>query len=433
MSESKRHFREALAVSDPELGTLLDREKVRQRDTIDLIASENAVSRAVHEAEGSLLTNKTVEGYPGRRYHGGAAVADAVERLAIERAVALFGCAHANVQPHSGSQANQTAYLALLEPGDRILSMDLAAGGHLSHGAKVNQTGKLYDVARYGVGHDSERIEMDEVARIARDHRPKLILAGGSAYPRAIDFEAFRGIADEVGAVLMVDIAHIAGLIAGGAHPSPFPYADVVTTSTYKTLRGPRGGLVLTDDPGLAKRIDSALFPGLQGTPSLQAIAAKAACFGEALRPAFRDYARAVVDHAGILGQVLRGRGYRLVSDGTDTSMILLDLRPQGMTGRTASDRLEAAGLICNMNAVPLDPERPTVTSGLRLSSNTGTTRGFDGAVFERVGGLVADVLDELAADPDGAPGAAFSAAREAVAEICAAHPFYETARYETA
>ena len=421
------YFAAPLAASDPELDRIIGREFARQRDQIELIASENMVSRAVLEAQGSLMTNKTVEGYPGARYHGGADQADAIERLTIRRACELFGCRFANVQPHSGSQANQVVFFALLKPGDRILSLSLAAGGHLSHGARPNQTGKWYDVRHYGVDRASGLIPMAEVAALARDHRPKLIIAGGSAYPRVIDFAGFRKIADDVGAHLLVDMAHIAGLVAGGAHPSPLPHAHVVTTTTYKSLRGARGGLILTDDKALAKRLDGALFPGVQGSPLLHAMAGKAASLGEALRPEFKAYAKAALQNARALAGALMEQGQEVVSGGTDTSLLLLDLRPKGLTGSLACDRLEAAGLTCNKNAVPFDPLPPKVTSGLRLSSNAGTTRGLGPEAFALIGRLIAQVLDELATDPDGPAGPAVEAARAEVAQLCRSMPFYPT------
>ncbi len=420
----RAHFRTSLAESDPELARLVRGELARQHEQIELIASENLVSRAVLEAQGSVLTNKTVEGYPGRRYYGGAEWADAVERLGQERARALFGAAHANLQPHSGSQANQAVYLALLRPGDRIVSMSLSAGGHLSHGARVNQSGKWFDVAQYGVRRQDGRIDMDEVATLAERHRPKLLIAGGSAYPRIIDFAAFRAIADAVGATLLVDMAHFAGLVAGLVHPSPVPHAHVTTTTTYKSLRGARGGLVLTDDEALARRIDSALFPGVQGSVMLHALAGKAACLGEALRPAFRDYAREVLENARALARTLAGRGYDVVSGGTDTALMLVDLRSKGLTGDVASDRLESAGLTCNKNAVPFDTEPPSVTSGLRLSSAAGTARGFGREAFEAIGESIAEVLDELAARPGGT--AVRDAVRERMRSLALEHPVYE-------
>ncbi len=419
------YFTDSLATSDPDLAGMIGRELARQRSQVELIASENLVSRAVLEAQGSVMTNKTVEGYPGKRYHGGAEQADEIERLAIERATRLFGCRYANLQPHSGSQANQVVYQALLKPGERILSLDLSAGGHLSHGAKPNQAGRLFDIAHYGVTRQTGCIDMAEVAALAAQHRPQLIIAGGSAYPREIDFAAFREVADQVDAKLLVDMAHIAGLIAGGAHPSPIPHAHVITTTTTKSLRGARGGLVLTDDPALAKKIDSGLFPGIQGSAQLHGVAGKAACLGEALRPEFKTYAAAIKTNAAALAESLAGRGFSLVSGGTDTSLMLLDLRPQGLTGNLACDRLELAGLTANKNAVPADPEKPTVTSGLRLSSNAGTTRGFGADEYRMVGTWIAEVLDELAADPAGGPGPAVAAARDAVTALCAEFPIY--------
>ena len=419
------YFTRPLSETDPGLAAMIGRELARQRDQIELIASENLVSRAVLDAQGSVLTNKTVEGYPGARFHGGADFADQIERLAIERATRLFGCRFANVQPHSGSQANQVVYLALIRPGDRLLGMGLAAGGHLSHGAAPNQTGKWFDVRHYGVDRESGRIDMDEVARLAREHRPHVVIAGGSAYSRIIDFARFREIADAAGAHLLVDMAHIAGLVAGGAHPSPLAHAHIVTTTTYKSLRGARGGLILTDDEALARKIDSAIFPGVQGSPILHAMAGKAACLGEALRPEFAAYAHATLNNARALADTLTGRGDTIVSGGTDTSLMLLDLRPRKLTGKLACARLEAAGLTCNKNTVPFDPEKPTVTSGLRLSSNTGTTRGFGEAEFRLIGGLIADVLDELAADPQADAGPAVAAARGDVAALCRRFPIY--------
>ncbi len=418
------YFTSDVEDSDPEIAAALRGELDRQRDQIELIASENFVSRAVLAVQGSILTNKTVEGYPGRRYYGGAAHADAVERLAIDRAKRLFGCGFANVQAHSGSQANQIVYLALLRPGDAILSMDLAAGGHLSHGARPNLTGKWFEVAQYGVGREDERIDFDAVEDLARRHRPKLIIAGGSAYPRSIDFRRFRAIADMVGARLLVDMAHIAGLVAAGLHPHPFPHAHVVTTTTYKSLRGARGGLVLSDDEDLARRIDAAAFPGLQGSVMLHAVAAKAVCLGEALRPEFAAYNRAVLANAAALAESLAEQGFRLVAGGTDTGLLLVDLRPKGLTGRGASESLERAGLTCNKNAIPFDPEPPTVTSGLRLSSNAGTTRGFGPAEFARVGRWIGRVLDGLAGAADGRSPAE-GEVRAEVAALCRRFPIY--------
>lgn len=417
------YFSMPLAESDPQLSQLIRAELRRQKNQLELIASENIVSIAVLEAQGSILTNKTVEGYPGRRYHGGAQIVDEVEKLAIERSTRLFGCRFANVQPHSGSQANQAVFLALLKPGDGILSMSLATGGHLSHGAAPNLSGKWFDVKQYGVRRDDGLIDEDEVARLAQTHRPKIIIAGGSAYPRHINFKRFREIADLVNAYFLVDMAHFAGLVAGAVHPSPFPYAHVVTTTTYKTLRGARGGIILTNDDELAKRLDSAVFPGLQGSPMLHAMAGKAACLGEALRPEFKTYAAGVVSNAKCLAKTLSERGYQLVSGGTDTALMLVDLRNKGLTGDVASRRLDEVGLTCNKNAIPFDPEKPTVTSGLRLSSSAGTTRGFGRNEFDRVGNLIADVLDELAAHCERRSVA--EAAKRQLEDLCREFPVY--------
>lgn len=422
MSNRRSFFAASLAESDAELAAIIEGEHERQASQIELIASENLVSRAVLDAQGSIFTNKTVEGYPGRRYYGGAEWADALERLAVERACRLFGCRHANVQPHSGSQANQTVYQALLTPGDRILGMALAMGGHLSHGAPPNQSGRLFDVAHYGVRRQDGRIDMDGVAERAHSHRPKLIIAGASAYPRIIDFAAFRRVADDVGAWLMVDMAHIAGLVAGGVHPSPIPHAHVTTTTTYKSLRGARGGMILTDDDDLHRRFASALFPGIQGSAMLHAMAGKAACLREALAPEFADYAAASVANARALAETLAKRDLDVVSGGTDTSLLLVDLRSRAITGKRASDRLEQAGLTCNKNAVPYDTEKPAVTSGLRLASTVGTTRGFGIGEFIRIGEWIADVIDELAA---GDSTDVCRAVRRETAELCAQFPIY--------
>ncbi|WP_448585539.1 serine hydroxymethyltransferase [Thermaurantiacus sp.] len=390
-------FHDPLAVADPAVAAAVAGELRRQQQQIELIASENIVSRAVLEALGSVFTNKYAEGYPGRRYYQGCAYADEVETLAIERAKALFGCAHANVQPHSGAQANGAVMLALLKPGDTLLGLSLAAGGHLTHGAKAAQSGKWFRAVQYGVRPDTHLIDYDAVRDLARAERPKLIIAGGSAYPRVIDFASMRAIADEVGAFLLVDMAHFAGLVAAGVHPSPFPHAHVVTTTTHKTLRGPRGGMILANDPDLAKRLDSAVFPGLQGGPLVHVIAAKAVAFGEALRPAFRDYARAVVANAKALAATLEARGCALVSGGTDTHLALVDLRPKGLTGADADEALERCGITCNKNGVPFDPLPPVKTSGIRVGSPAGTTRGFGLAEFRAIGEMIADVLDGLA------------------------------------
>ena len=425
MGSRRAFFHASLSDTDAELAAIIDGELHRQADQIELIASENLVSRAVLEAQGSVFTNKTVEGYPGRRYFGGTEWADALEQLATDRACRLFACRHANVQPHSGSQANQTVYQALLAPGDRILSMGLAMGGHLSHGAPPNQSGRLFHVAHYGVRRPDGRIDMNEVAELAQSHRPRLIIAGASAYPRIIDFAAFRRIADAVDAWLLVDMAHIAGLVAGGAHPSPIPHAHVTTTTTYKSLRGARGGLILTDDDDLHRRFASALFPGIQGSAMLHAMAGKAACLGEALTAEFADYAAASVVNAQTLAGEIQSRDFVVVSGGTDTSLLLVDLASRGITGKRASDRLEQAGLTCNKNAVPFDNEKPTVTSGLRISSAVGTTRGFDQAAFADIGRWIAQVLDELVA---GDAVEVCRATRQKVSSLCAEFPIYSRA-----
>lgn len=386
-------FSTPLAEADPDLSAAIGGELIRQRDGIELIASENIVSCAVLEAQGSVLTNKYAEGYPGRRYYGGCEWVDRAERLAIERAKRLFGAAYVNVQPHSGAQANQAAFLALCKPGDTVLGMALAAGGHLTHGAAPNLSGKWFEAVQYGVRRQDSLIDYDEVARLADEHRPQLIIAGGSAYPRVIDFRRFREIADSCGATFMVDMAHFAGLVAAGVHPSPLPWADIVTTTTHKTLRGPRGGMILSQDEGLGRRIDSAVFPGLQGGPLMHVIAAKAVAFGEALRPEFRDYAEAVATNARALAESLHEGGLEIVSGGTDTHLLLVDLRPLGLTGDVAEAALDRARITCNKNAVPFDPEKPAVTSGLRLGTPAATTRGFDKAAFREVGRLIVEVL----------------------------------------
>ena len=418
------HFLAALSESDPQVAQAVQGELARQQQQIELIASENLVSRAVLEAQGSIFTNKTVEGYVGRRYHGGAEYADAIEALAIERAKQLFGCSYANVQPHSGSQANQVVFLAFLKPGDKILSMALAAGGHLSHGAAPNLSGKWFAVTQYGVAEESGLIDYDAVDALASEHRPKLIIAGGSAYPRIIDFARFRQIADRTGALLLVDMAHFAGLVAAKVHPSPLPYADIVTTTTYKSLRGARGGLILADDTAIGKKIDAALFPGLQGSAMLHAIAGKAVCLGEALRPEFHEYAKQLVNNAKQMAATLLARGYKLVSSGTDTALMLLDLRPQGLTGKAAVASLEAAGLTCNKNAIPGDPQPPMVTSGVRLSAAAGTTRGFSEHEFQDIGDWIADVLDGLCEHPQN-NNATERVVRARVAKLCQRFPIY--------
>ncbi len=418
------YFTRSLSEIDSQVAEAINAELERQQDQIELIASENLVSRAVLEAQGSVLTNKTVEGYIGRRYHGGAEHADTLEQLAIERAKQLFGCSYANVQPHSGSQANQVVYLALLQPGDTILSMALSAGGHLSHGATPNLSGKWFDIVHYGVSEQSGLIDYDAAEALAAEHHPKLVIAGGSAYPRFIDFGRFREIADRAGALLLVDMAHFAGLVAGGVHPNPFPHADIVTTTTYKSLRGARGGAILTNDRELGKKINSALFPGLQGSPILHAVAAKAVCFGEALRPEFKQYAKRVVENAGTLAKTLQKRNFTLVANGTDTALMLVDLRSQGLTGKSASASLERAGLTCNKNAIPGDPQPPAVTSGVRLSSNVGTTRGLGVSEFQQIGNWIADVLQALVINLDDNTRIE-KAIRTQVTELCRRFPIY--------
>ena len=417
-------FEQAIRESDPEVDAALRSELVRQQDQIELIASENIVSRAVLEAAGSVLTNKYAEGYPGRRYYGGCEFVDVAEALAIDRAKALFGCGFANVQPHSGAQANAAVYFALCKPGDTILGLSLAAGGHLTHGAAPNLSGKWFDAVQYGVREEDGRIDMEEVRRLARERRPRIVVAGGSAYPRIIDFAAFREIADEVDACLFVDMAHFAGLVAGGVHPSPLPHAHVVSTTTHKTLRGPRGGMVLTDDEAIARKINSSIFPGTQGGPLMHIVAAKAVALGEALRPTFPAYAAAVVENARILAQTLLEGGLDIVSGGTDTHLMLVDLRPKGLTGKIAEQSLERAGITCNKNAVPFDPEKPTVTSGIRLGSPAATTRGFGPAEFARVGALILEVLDGLASSSND-NGAIELSVRRRVRDLCDRFPIY--------
>ena len=413
-----------MAEADPALADAIRHELARQQNQIELIASENIVSRAVLEAQGSVLTNKYAEGYPGRRYYGGCEFVDVAERLAIERVRQLFGCAFANVQPHSGAQANQAVFLALLQPGDSVLGMSLAAGGHLTHGAAPNLSGKWFKAVQYGVRRQDSLIDFDEVERVAKSERPKLIIAGGSAYPRVIDFERFRAIADSVGAYFMVDMAHFAGLVAAGVYPSPLPHAHVVTTTTHKTLRGPRGGLIISNDEELGKKINSAVFPGLQGGPLMHVIAAKAVAFGEALQPEFRDYCERIVANARALAETLSGRGLDIVSGGTDSHLMLVDLRPIKVTGKSAEASLERAGMTCNKNAIPFDPEKPMITSGLRLGTPAGTTRGFDTAEFRLVGNLIGDVLEGLGKSPDD-NAAAEKAAATRVRELCTRFPIY--------
>jgi len=421
---SSNMFNTSLADQDPELFNSIAAELDRQQTQIELIASENIVSSAVLEAQGSVLTNKYAEGYSGRRYYGGCEFVDISEDLAISRAKELFNCTYVNVQPHSGAQANGAVQMALLQPGDTLMGMSLAAGGHLTHGAPPTQSGKWFNAVQYGVRRQDHLIDFDEVAALAQEHKPKLIIAGGSAYPRIIDFARFREIADSVGAYLMVDMAHFAGLVAGGVHPSPLPHADVVTTTTHKTLRGTRGGMILSNDEALGKKINSAVFPGLQGGPLMHAIAAKAVGFGENLKPEFKQYAQQVVDNAKALAAVLMTRGLDIVSGGTDTHLMLVDLRPKGLTGNVVEGSLERAGMTCNKNGVPFDPEKPMITSGVRLGTPAGTTRGFGVAEFEAIGNLIGDVLDGLVANPDD-NSAAEQAAREKVRTMCDAFPIY--------
>ena len=419
-------FTALLHDTDPEVAHAIGLELGRQRNEIELIASENIVSRAVLQAQGSVLTNKYAEGLPGKRYYGGCQYVDIAERLAIERVTKLFGCRFANVQPHSGASANAEVFFALLQPGDTFMGLNLAAGGHLTHGSPVNLSGKWFKPVPYGVRRDDHRIDMDEVARLAREHKPKLIIAGGSAYPRIIDFRRFREICDEVGAYLMVDMAHFAGLVAGGAHPSPFPHAHVVTTTTHKTLRGPRGGVILSDDEEIAKKLNSAVFPGMQGGPLMHVIAAKAVAFGEALRPSFRTYARNVVENAKALAETLKSRGFDIVSGGTDTHLMLVDLRPKRLTGKVAEAALERAHITCNKNGIPFDPEKPTVTSGVRLGTPAGTTRGFGIAEFRSVGEMIADLLDVLSQKGAEEDSLTEAAVRDKVKALISRFPIYQ-------
>ncbi|HBM90485.1 MAG TPA: serine hydroxymethyltransferase [Rhodospirillaceae bacterium] len=427
MNQNQSFFFESLESRDPELFESIKTERARQQNNIELIASENIVSRAVLEAQGSVLTNKYAEGYPGRRYYGGCDKVDIAERLAISRACKLFDCAFANVQPHSGAQANEAVFLALLQPHDTIMGLSMAAGGHLTHGAKVSMSGKWFNSITYGVNKEDARIDMEEVARLAREHKPKLIITGGSAYPRVIDFAAFRKIADEVGAYLMVDMAHFAGLVAGGVFPSPVPHAHITTTTTHKTLRGPRGGMILSNDLDLGKKINSAVFPGLQGGPLMHVIAAKAVMLGEALDPSFKKYAQDVVANAKTLAQRLVEHGLDIVSGGTDSHLLLVDLRPKGLTGKAADKSLEAAGITCNKNGIPFDPLPPAVTSGIRLGSPAATTRGFGRAEFEQVGDLIAEVLDGLVQAGEGGDNSAVEKdVSGRVIELCQKFPIYE-------
>ena len=418
-------FTRALADADPAVFAGVTHELTREQTQIELIASENIVSRAVLEAQGSVFTNKYAEGYPGKRYYQGCHPSDEVETLAIERAKQLFGCGYANVQPHSGAQANGAVMLALAKPGDTVMGLSLDAGGHLTHGARAAQSGKWFNAVQYGVTADTHLIDYDAVEALAKEHRPRIIIAGGSAYPRHIDFARFRAIADQVGATFMVDMAHFAGLVAAGVHPTPFGHAHVVTTTTHKTLRGPRGGMILTDDEAIAKKINSAVFPGLQGGPLMHVIAAKAVAFGEALRPEFKSYAASVVENAKVLAATLKERGADLVSGGTDTHLALVDLTPLGVTGKDADEALERAGITCNKNGIPFDPLPPTKTSGIRVGSPAGTTRGFGVAEFREIGDMIADVLDGLRAKGEHGDPEVEAAVRLRVEALCDRFPIY--------
>jgi glycine hydroxymethyltransferase len=424
VDQNSGFFTKGLEAADPEVFNSIQDELNRQRDKIELIASENIVSKAVLEAQGSVLTNKYAEGYPGKRYYGGCEYVDVAEQLAIDRACRLFGAAFANVQPHSGANANQAVFYALLNPGDTFMGLDLAAGGHLTHGHPANYSGKWFKPVPYTVRRDDQRIDMDQVAALAREHKPKLIVTGGSAYARVIDFAAFRQIADEVGALLMVDMAHFAGLVAGGVHPNPVPHADVVTTTTHKTLRGPRGGMILSRDEAIGKKINSAVFPGLQGGPLMHVIAAKAVAFGEALKPEFKTYAKNVVENAKALAEVLKSSGLDIVTGGTDTHLMLVDLRPKGAKGRPTEHALDRAGITCNKNAVPFDTEKAVITSGVRLGSPAGTTRGFGTAEFREIGKLIVEVVDAVAKNESGDAQVEQSVARR-VSELCTRFPIY--------
>ncbi|WP_157217702.1 serine hydroxymethyltransferase [Flavisphingomonas formosensis] len=421
-------FTRGLGDADPAVFGGVQKELAREQHQIELIASENIVSRAVLEAQGSVFTNKYAEGYPGKRYYQGCAPSDEVEQIAIDRAKQLFNCGFANVQPHSGAQANGAVMLALTKPGDTIMGLSLDAGGHLTHGAKAALSGKWYNAVQYGVRPDDHLIDFDQVEALAREHKPKLIITGGSAYPRHIDFARFRAIADEVGALFMVDMAHFAGLVAGGVHPTPFGHAHVVTTTTHKTLRGPRGGMIMTDDEAIAKKINSAVFPGLQGGPLMHVIAAKAVAFGEALRPEFKSYAKAVIDNAKVLASRLKERGADLVAGGTDTHLALVDLRPLGVTGRDADEALERSAITCNKNGVPFDPLPPVKTSGIRVGSPAGTTRGFGPAEFREIGDMIADVLDALAKNGEHGDPAVEADVKARVRTLCDRFPIYPAA-----
>jgi glycine hydroxymethyltransferase len=418
-------FTAPLRDADPEIYEATSLELGRQRDEIELIASENIVSRAVLEAQGSVLTNKYAEGLPGKRYYGGCQFVDIAEQLAIERVTKLFGCKFANVQPHSGASANSEVFFALMQPGDRFMGLNLAAGGHLTHGSPVNISGKWFKPVSYGVRREDQRVDMDEVAQLAKEHKPKLIIAGGSAYPRIIDFRAFREVCDSVGALLMVDMAHFAGLVAGGVHPSPFPHAHVVTTTTHKTLRGPRGGVILSDDEEIAKKLNTAVFPGMQGGPLMHVIAAKAVAFGEALRPSFKVYAKQVVENAKALADRMKSHGFDIVSGGTDTHLMLVDLRSKGLTGKVAEAALGRAHITCNKNGIPFDPEKPTVTSGIRLGTPACTTRGFGVAEFGAVADMIAEILKVLSQKKVEEDFAVETVVRDKAKQLLARFPIY--------
>jgi glycine hydroxymethyltransferase len=424
-SPTERFFKAHLEETDPEIASAIDKEFNRQQDEIELIASENIVSRAVLDAAGSVLTNKYAEGYPAKRYYGGCQYVDIVEELAIERAKKLFNCGFANVQPNSGSQANQGVFNALIQPGDTILGLSLAAGGHLTHGAPVNQSGKWFKALHYGVHPETHLIDFDEVRKLAHEHKPKLIITGGSAYPRRIDFAEFRKIADEVGAYLLVDMAHFAGLVGAGLYPSPFPHAHVVTSTTHKTLRGPRGGIILTNEEDLAKKFNSSIFPGIQGGPLMHVIAGKAVAFGECLQPEFKTYIQNVIDNAKAMGEVLVNAGFALVSGGTDSHLILVDLRPKGLTGNISEKALGRAHITCNKNGVPFDPAKPMVTSGIRLGSPAGTTRGFGVAEFRDIGRMIAEVLEGLAKNGETGNGAVEEMIKNEATALCRRFPIY--------
>lgn len=425
-SPTQRFFNARIEETDPEVASAIGKELDRQQYEIELIASENIVSRAVLDAAGSVLTNKYAEGYPGKRYYGGCQYVDIVEELAINRAKKIFGCNFANVQPNSGSQANQGVFNALLQPGDTIMGLNLAHGGHLTHGASVNQSGKWFKPVHYQVRQDTHLVDMDDVRKLALEHKPKLIIAGGSAYPRQFDFAAFRKVADEIGAYLMVDMAHFAGLVAAGEHPSPFPHAHVVTSTTHKTLRGPRGGIILSNDEDIAKKLNSAIFPGIQGGPLMHVIAGKAVAFGEILQPEFKVYAKQVIANAKAMGEVLVKDGFALVSGGTDTHLILLDLRPKKLTGNISEKAMGRAHITCNKNGVPFDPEKPMVTSGVRLGAPAGTTRGFGEEEFRDIGRMIAEVLDGLSKNGEAGNGKVEAKIKEEATALCKRFPIYQ-------